>query len=146
MGIIYTLKRSVKFLPSFNYARICACDSLKFIFYSAIRTCLNNGYNLISEHVLYSHHTVPCGMFRLIIHIYVMIMFLCKHYSWGADSGACHTQKNIASYFTFINPIKPEFTNVIFIDYSLELLSQFPTCSQWRWLEVSGKWKKDECF
>ena len=40
------------------------------------------------------------------------------------------------------NPFRPEFTIVISSTTSHELLSQFSTCSGWRWLEVGDKWKK----
>ena len=42
-------------------------------------------------------------------------------------------------YLTPINPFKPESSSTT----SRELLSQFSTCSGWRWLEVGGKWKKN---
>ena len=36
----------------------------------------------------------------------------------------------------FFNPFKPEFTIVISSATSRELLSQFSTCSEWRWFDV----------
>ena len=41
--------------------------------------------------------------------------------------------------FQRFNTFKPEFTIVISSTTSRELLSQFSTCSGWRWLEVSEK-------
>ena len=41
------------------------------------------------------------------------------------------------------NPFEPEFTIVTFIyTTSRELLSQFSTCSGWRWFDVREKIKK----
>ena len=40
------------------------------------------------------------------------------------------------------NPFRPEFTIVISSTTSRELLSQFSTCSGWRWFDVGEKLKK----
>ena len=44
---------------------------------------------------------------------------------------------------SMFNPFKPEFTIVIVSSTtSRELLSQFSTCSGWKWFESGDKWKK----
>ena len=44
---------------------------------------------------------------------------------------------------SMFNPLKPDFTLSSSSTTSRELLSQFSTCSGWRWFEVGGKVKKN---
>ena len=56
-----------------------------------------------------------------------------KQTAWEMSSNTCPARH---LYVRFINPFKPNFTLSSSSTTSRELLSQFSTCSGWRWYDV----------
>ena len=84
---------------------------------------------------------------NLKIYMYVInrVIFI---WPWVVIQVAIHisrsneNQKYIRVEKIHFNPFKPDFTLSSSSTTSRELLSQFSTCSGWRWLESGGKWTK----